>query len=90
LNRLTKNHTLIWNAFPLALKCPANGKAESLKIVEGEYITVISETVNISLPVRIETDWPKDHLGISIGYKQTASVELDSMVRLEKTEKKDG
>ena len=65
-------------------------QAGNLKIVEGEFVTIISDTVEMSLPVRIESDWPKDHLGISMGYKTTASVELDTMVRLEKSEKKDG
>ena len=65
-------------------------QARNLKIVEDQHITVISETVEITLPIRIETDWPKDHLGISIGYKHTESIEPDSMVRLEKPEKKDG
>ncbi len=64
-------------------------QAGNLKIVAGEHITLISGTVEISLPVRIESGWPKGYLGISVGFTKTASIDLNAKVHLEKREKND-
>jgi len=65
-------------------------QAGNLNVVAGEHITVISGSVKITLPVSIQSDWPKGHLGISVGFEETVSIDLDSMVQLEKSEKNEG
>ncbi len=65
-------------------------QAGKLKIDEGQQIMVISGSDEITLPVITQSDWPIDHLGISVGYKNTLSIDLNLMARLEKTETNDG
>jgi len=65
-------------------------QAGKLKIDEGQQIMVISGSEEITLPVITQSDWPMDHLGISVGYKNTLSIDLNLMARLEKTEINDG
>ncbi len=65
-------------------------QAGNLNVTTGEHIMVISGSAKIDLPVRIQSDWPKDHLGISVGFEKTTSIDLDSMVQLEKLEKNEG
>ena len=59
-------------------------EANKLRIVEGEEIIVMMDDLEITLPIKTETNWPEGSLGISAGFPRTSHIDTNSLVTLKK------